>query len=184
MAFDKPVSFNLITVSVDWGEDPTSFDYETVSFNMTSNETMTDLKVYYSANFSGSLVSGMYEQYETYLNDQYVVTIFMYHTYESRGTFFPIIRELGYIDNYTNPSGDVFNTCGYQGGEYQFNDTGPRNETTCMAKERENVLSWSNVKACPIKTFVINSMFGRRPCPFSAFRLSHSAPPSLPPRHC
>lgn len=109
---------------------------------MTNNEITTDLALLNETITSRSSKSGMYRQVETNLNGQKAIAIRMHHTYGSHGTYFPIFRELGFIDNYTNPSGDVADTCQYQRGEYQYSDMGPRNDTTglCMRRERESIV--------------------------------------------
>jgi hypothetical protein len=97
----------LLRLSVDWGEDPTWYNYDTVYANISSNKldgiggnyyyaTNGEMEILTNLPEWNGVTSEMKSGYSA--NSSYIR---IHHVYEEAGTFMPVSLVVGYVDSFS-----------------------------------------------------------------------------------
>lgn len=135
----KDYNKGIYNLSVDWGENPSTFQYETVSLNFYNGSVVADDTLHQSED----------ELHEsgTFTIDGRQLSI--HHRYERPGVYSPIFCLHVEAANYF--SGSRY-TCPYQMGDtLVFTPTGNRSDASCMMDSRK-VIVIDQIGGCMVST--------------------------------
>lgn len=111
---------------MDWGRNPRSFQYETVTLNFYNDTVVADDTLHQSEGDEP-------QETGSFTIDGRQLTI--YHRYDKPGVFYPIYRVQLEVVEYFSVSSY---TCSYQMGDtLLFSPSGNRSDASCMTDSRE-----------------------------------------------
>jgi hypothetical protein len=123
----------LLRLSVDWGEDPAWYNYDTAYANISSNKVDDgNGKYYYATNGDMEIQTNLPEWNgeTTDMKSGYSVNssiIRIHHVYEEAGTFMPVFLVVGYLDSFSKWKTATY-SCPYQISSIELVDSGSRGD--------------------------------------------------------